>query len=337
MSFANLWYLAFFAPLALVAWRLLRRSRRAGLRFSAVPRLKAASSGWRTVAVKSAPYLLLAGLSLVILALARPRTRLAHDRRTVNSIAIAMTVDISQSMEGLDLTPPGVNFSKDTMRIAVVKKLFAEFVDRRPDDLIGLVTFGGYATTRVPLTADHEALVKVLKAVEIPRDSDEGLTAIGDGLAMAIARLKDAKPKTKIVILLSDGMNRTGAVQPAEAAALAAKLGIKVYAIGIGSKSVRTPYIVQDMFGRRVEYADTTYDERQLKSIAETTKGRYFPVSDREALASALEEIDQLEKTELEADVYERWDEHFALFLVWGALLTIAAVTLSVSATRRMA
>ncbi|MBO7483176.1 MAG: VWA domain-containing protein [Kiritimatiellae bacterium] len=348
MSFANPWMFLLALPLGFAAWRLIRRARRSGVRFSAVSRLPARAAGWRAKAAALSPFVLLAGLAALVVASARPRTPLAHERRSVDAIAIAMTVDVSGSMEALDLTPPGEKFSLETTRLAVVKKLFAEFVEKRPDDLIGLVTFGGYASTRSPLTADHAALLNVLKGVTIPPVSldemgrqiapDEQMTAIGDGLATAVARLKDAKPKSKVAILLSDGVSNTGAVEPDAAAEAAAKLGIKVYSIGVGTKARRTPIFGRDFFGRTViQYADMTFDERQLKSIAEKTGGRYFPVNDRDSLEEALEEIDKLEKTELEADAWDRWDEHFAAFLLAGAFLVFAAVSISMSAARRIA
>ena len=348
MSFANPLMLLFFAPIAVAAWRLLRRGRRSGIRFSAVGRLPAKAAGWRAQFAALTPFVLLAGLSLLTIAAARPRTSLVREKKSVDAIAIAMTVDVSGSMDALDLTPRGERFSRETTRLAVVKKLFAEFVGKRPDDLIGLVTFGGYASTRSPLTADHEALLNVLKGVEIPSialdaqgrviSEDEQRTAIGDGLATALARLKDAKPKTKIVILLSDGVSNTGAVEPDEAAAAAAKMGVKVYAIGVGTRASRTPIFGKDFFGRTtVQYADMTFDEKQLKSIAKKTGGTYFPVNDRDSLEEALKEIDQLETTKLDADVYNRWREHFVSFLLLGAILVLLAVSLSMSASRRVA
>ena len=348
MSFANPWLLLLSLQLGAAAWRLLRRGRKAGIRFSAVGRLPAKTAGWRAKVAALTPFILLAGLALLVVAAARPRSPLAHESRSVDAIAIAMTVDVSGSMDALDLTPKGERFSRETTRLAVVKKLFAQFVEKRPDDLIGLVTFGGYASTRSPLTADHEALLNVLRGVQISSvaydaqgraiSGDEQMTAVGDGLATALARLKDAKPKSKIVILLSDGVSNTGAVEPDEAAAAAKKMGVKVYAIGVGTRSRRTPIIGRDFFGREtVQYADMTFDERQLKSIARTTGGLYFPVNDREALVKALEDISELETTKLEADAYDRWEEHFALFLLTGAVLVLAAVTLSMAATRRMA
>ena len=348
MSFANPWFLLAFLPLGFAAWRLLRRGRRSGIRFSAVSRLPAKAAGWRAKVAALTPFFLIIGLAALTVASARPRTSLAHEKKSVDAIAIAMTVDVSGSMDALDLTPKGERFSRETTRLAVVKKLFAEFVEKRPDDLIGLVTFGGYAATRSPLTADHEALLNVLKGVEIPSIAvdaqgqaiarDEQMTAIGDGLATALARLKDAKPKTKIVILLSDGVSNTGAVEPDEAAKAAAKMGVKVYAIGVGTRSRRTPIFGRDFFGRpAIQYADMTFDEKQLRSIAKATGGTYFPVNDRDSLQNALEEIDQLETTELDADIYNRWAEHFVPFLLAGAVLVLAAVSLSMSASRRVA
>ena len=348
MSLANPWMLALLAPLCIAAWRLLRRGRKAGVRFSALSRVPAKSAGWRAKVAAATPFLLLLGLALLVVAAARPRTSLAREKKSVEAIAIAMTVDVSGSMDALDLTPKGERFSRETTRLAVVKKLFAEFVAKRPDDLIGLVTFGGYASTRCPLTADHAALLNVLKGVEIPSVAldaqgraiakDEQMTAIGDGLATALARLKEAKPKSKIAILLSDGVSNTGAVEPDDAAAAAAKMGVKVYAIGVGTRSRRTPIFGRDFFGRTaVQYADMTFDEGHLKSIAKRTGGAYFAVNDRDSLKKALDEIDQLETTTLDADVYNRWREHFAPFLLAGALLVFLAVSLSMSATRRMA
>lgn len=348
MSAANPILFLLTLPLVFAAWRLLRRGRKGGIRFSAVSRLPAETAGWRAKVAALTPYLLLTGLFLLIVAAVRPRTPLAHASRTVDAIAIAMTVDVSGSMDALDLTPKGAKFSRETTRLAVVKKLFAEFAEKRPDDLIGLVTFGGYAATRSPLTADHAALLNVLKGVEIPVVAldalgrpiagDEQMTAVGDGLTTALARLKDAKPTSKIVILLSDGVSNTGAVEPEEAARAAARMGVKVYAIGIGTKSSQTPIIGRDFFGREiVQYTDMTFDEGQLKAIAQTTGGRYFGVEDRDGLKNALDEISALETTRLEADAYDRWEEHFAGFLLLGVLLVLSAVSLSMAATRRPA
>ena len=346
MNFA--WPLCFLLtlPLAAAAWRMLRRGRRAGIKFAPVFRLPAKTAGWRARAANLAPWLFLVGAAMLVVAAARPRKALSQGQRNVDAIAIAMTVDVSGSMEALDLTPKGTRDYKT--RLDVVKEMFAKFVEARPDDLIGLVTFGGYASSRAPLTADHEALLHVLKGVEIPTtaydangrpiDPDEQMTAIGDGLAMALARLKNAEPKSKIAILLSDGVSNAGVVEPDQAAAAAEKLGVRVYTIGVGTHSRRTPFRAKDMFGRtQIAYADVSFDESQLKSIASKTHARYFAVNDADGLKTALEEIDSLEKTPLDRTVYQRWQEYFAPFLLAGVILLLVAVSLQMAASRRLA
>ena len=174
MTFATPLMLLLLLPLGLAAWRLLRRGRRSGIRFSATSRLPAKTAGWRAKLASLTPFILLAGLALLIVAAARPRTPLAHDKKSIDAIAIAMTVDVSGSMDALDLAPSGTDFRnpskklEEWTRLSVVKRLFAEFVEKRPDDLIGLVSFGTYATTVAPLTMDHEMLLHALKGVEIP-------------------------------------------------------------------------------------------------------------------------------------------------------------------------
>lgn len=336
---------------------MLRRGRRTGIRFSAVPRLPAKTAGWRARMANLAPFIFIAGAALLVMAAARPRKSLSHGRRNVDAIAIAMTVDVSGSMEIIDLTPreaerirTQADAERLPTRLDVVKKTFAKFVEARPDDLIGLVTFGGFASSRAPLTADHETLLQVLKGVEVPSsgvdprtgqpvDAEETMTAIGDGLATAIARLKNAELKSKVVILLSDGQSNTGAVEPDDAANAAAKLGIKVYTIGVGGNSGMALARMRDMFGRMQirQVRNDGFDEGQLKSIAKKTGGRYFGVRDEEGLKSALEEIDNLEKTTLDRTVYQRWREYFASFLMLGTLLVLVAVSLQMAASRRLA
>ncbi len=343
LTFATPLALLLLIPWLIAAFRLYRTGRRQGVLFAPASRLPARTAGWRVVAARIIPSLFLLGTLLLIIATARPRNTLARNNRSVDAIAIEMVVDVSGSMEALDLSPDN-NFSKT--RLDVVKEMFATFVDARPDDLTGLVTFGGYASTRTPLTADHRALQHVLKGVEIPKpqmdgngramNQEETLTAIGDGLATGVARLTDAEPQTRIIILLSDGESNTGIITPEQAAEAAAKTNIRVYAIGVGSNN-RTPFKTRDMFGReRISYANATYDETQLKNIASKTEGRYFSVRDNEGLKAALEEINSLETTKIDRQVYERYDEHFAPFLLLGALLAASALTLNMHLTRRM-
>lgn len=348
MDFA--WPYAFLMaiPLGIAAWRMLRRGRQSGVKFSAVGRLPPRTAGWRAHFANLLPFVFLFGAALLVVACARPRRPLNRESRNVDAIAIAMTVDVSGSMEALDLSPSGVRSLKDAKtRLDVVKELFAKFVEARPDDLIGLITFGGYAASLTPLTADHEALLQVLRGVQVPAlsfdangqpiDPDETMTAVGDGLATALARLKNAETKSRIVILLSDGVSNTGAVEPDDAAVAAAKLGVRVYTIGVGTHSSRTPFRAKDMFGREtVQYSNSSFDESQLKSIAKKTGARYFGVRDAKGLRAALDEIDSLEKTTLDRTVFQRYREYFPPFLLLGSLIVLAAVSLQMMASRRL-
>lgn len=338
ISFAHPLCLLLLAPIAFAVWRMLRRRRGGALRFSALRRIPASAKSWRTVLSAIAPWLMSVGMVSLAVAAAGPREPLARESKNVDAIAIVMAVDVSGSMEALDLTPKGVQFSKDTTRLAVVKKVFADFVSKRPDDLIGLVTFGTFASARAPLTADHATLLHVLEGVDIPDGEDEAETAIGDGLSVALLRIKDAKPKSKIIILLSDGLCNEGVVSPEQATASAAKMGVKVYTIGVGTKAAYAPRLVYDRTGRQyVRNYPAGFDEKQLKAIAKGTDGMYFAVNDREALENALAEIDKLETTPIEADEWNRWNEFFAPFLVAGTVCVFFAACFSMAAVRRMA
>lgn len=356
MTLANPWFLLFLLPLAFAAWRLLRRSRRTGIRFSALARLPAKTAGWRARVAALAPFVMIAGLALLVVAASRPRSPTARTGRNVDAIAIVMAVDISGSMSILDLAPPDVlrqiyelcrsgrRLSAETVarlkesdRLAVVKRVFAEFVKKRPDDLIGLVTFGTFAETRAPLTADHDALLEMLRKVEIPEINEETMTAIGDGLGMSLSRLEKAEPSSKVIVLLSDGVDNASAASPEAVAEIASRRGVKVYSIGVGIAAHFQPVVTQSMFGPRITTADATFDEGQLRNIAQKTGGRYFPVNDATALKEALEEIDRLETTPIETDAATHWNEHFAAFLLAGTLLALLAAMMSMISSRRLA
>ncbi len=370
MSFGSPWFLLLVVPLAFAGWRLLRYRRRTGIRFSAVGRLPARTSGWRAQVAAAAPFVLLAGLACLTIAAARPRTARDADgdetrqidRRSVETVSIMMVVDVSGSMAILDLAPEAVlakviqwqrtrhplTEAEEAQlarvnRLSVVKRLFAEFVNRRPDDFIGLVTFGTYANVLTPLTRHHKLLLEALKEVEIPEDSQ---TAIGDGLGLAVARFKESTSKSKVIVLLSDGQQTvTSSVKPEDVAEVAARQGVKIYTIGIGT-SMPVPFVAESRWAPGRKFIATTecvYDEAQLKSIAATTGGRYFSVQHREAaLQEALDEIDRLEKTKLEEDPLERaawqlWKDRYRGFLNVGVALVALSLLLSLAAARRLA
>ena len=332
-------------PWGFALWRLFRRGPRRALLFAPMHRLPLRTAGWRSVAARLLPALFALGALLLVVAAARPQTFFARERRTVDALAIAMAVDVSGSMEALDLTegtPTGPNAQT---RLDVVKSAFGRFIRQRPDDLIALVAFGGYASTRSPLTADHAALLQILKATSIPRNAvdeqgrtvsqEELLTAIGDGLATACARLQDAEPKTRIVVLLSDGESNTGIITPETAAETAAKLGFRVYTIGVGSTG-RAPFRVRDEFGReQIGYGEVTLNETQLRQIAEKTSGRYFNVRDAEGFRRAMDAINDLETTRITRNVYNQYNEKYLPFMALGTLLAAGSVLLNLFIVQR--
>ncbi len=341
-NFASPYYFLLVIPLAAAAWAVYARRIRRAMLFAPTRRLAGPRRTWRTAARAGLPLLYLAGLILLIIALARPQTVLSTTTQRSNAIAIQMVVDVSGSMEALDFSTR----ERYRSRLDVVKETFARFIERRPEDLIGLVTFGGFATSRVPLTIDHGALLHVLKGVQIPKpaltrqgqiaNNEELLTAIGDALATACARLEKAELKSKIIVLLSDGESNTGLIKPEEAMRAAKALGIKVYTIGVGSDGL-APFLARDMFGNSlIRQAEVHLDEALLKNIAATTGGHYFNVRDPKGLDQALNEINKLEKTKIQKNVFNQYNELFLRPLLAGLLLCVLAAGSNMLITRQL-
>ncbi len=345
-QFANPTAFLLLIPLAIASWRIYARHIHQGIRFAPMLYIPSQGKTWRTIAMQILPAIFLLGLLLLIIAMARPRTMLAKSHKTSNVIAIEMAVDISGSMEALDMSTKTATGYKYKTRLDAVKEAFKQFVDKRKDDLIGLVTFAGYTSTLAPMTTDHEALKHVIDGVQIPKQTfdqngninnqDELMTAIGDGLATACARIEDAKPVSKIVVLLSDGESNTGLFTPEQAIEAAKKLGIKVYTIGVGSTG-RAPFWATDRFGRKtISYAYVRLDEKMLRKIANDTNGLYFNVRDQKGLEKALKKIDKLETTKVEHDVYRQYNELFSYFIFSGALLVLIALMLNMMVSKRL-
>lgn len=323
----------FFVPWALAAFWLLRRTRQLALPFPGVAHLPRRKT-WRHALSVLPPYLFLAGLAVLIVGAARPRSELSKSRTTTDALAIEMVMDISGSMNALDLSPKDPHRRNRKTRLDVVKSTFTEFVKQRSDDLIGLIAFGGYATTRCPLTLDHETLFQLLEEVQIPMDSTdryETMTAIGDGLTMACARLAAVtNVKTRIVILLSDGESNAGLVTPEQALGVARQQGIQVYTIGVGSTGYAPAIVGRNPFGEEVvQNVRVSIDESTLKHIAAETGGIYYSVKSHEALKEAFQAIDTLQKTTLEQTVYLRYREYFRPFVWAGLVFVLLALLLS--------
>ncbi len=298
------------------------------------------------------PWMQAAGLLLVVLALARPQRGLREFRVRTEGIAIQMCLDRSGSMQALDFLLDGERVD----RLAAVKRVFRDFVvgreglPGRPDDLIGLIAFGGYAEAKAPLTLDHGALLQVLDTVHVARPitdargrivnrallEEETATAIGDALLMAVDRLKDAQAKSKVILLLSDGEQTAGIADPRQGAEAAKAFGVKVYSIGVGANG-SAPFPALDSFGRSVLVRQNLrLDEATLKMVAEVTGGKYFNAQDTQALFDVYAQIDRLEKTATEGRLYTEYRELYVWFLLPGLGLILAQAVLSATRFRSL-
>jgi Ca-activated chloride channel family protein len=263
-----------------------------------------------------------AALALVVIALARPQTGPRGKNRSVEGLDIQLVIDTSGSMRAQDFELGG----RRPTRLEVVKAVIEDFVMTRLDDRIGLVVFGTEAFTQAPLTLDHQLLQEFLKHIEISMAGDA--TAIGDGLATAVKRLKDTDSKGKIVILLTDGANNAGRIDPVTAAEAAKALGIRVYTIGVGSRG-KVPITING----RTTQVEVDIDEALLEKISQMTDGRFYRATDTQALIDVYRAIDKLEKTAARAPVRDIRRELFASFL-WPALILLG-LDILFGATRR--
>ncbi|HEY0513659.1 MAG TPA: VWA domain-containing protein [Thermoanaerobaculia bacterium] len=321
------WLLLLLALLPL-AWAHHRRSSLGALTYSRLPAAAGRPRGaWR---LHFPFYARLIAFACLVMALSRPQLGYAWEESLTQGIDIQLALDISGSMGAEDFQP------KD--RLTVAKQVVKDFVAGRPGDRIGLIVFSGAAMTRAPLTTDRDMLALLIDSVELNSLPDG--TAIGVALASAAARLKDSAAKTKVVVLVTDGGNNAGAIDPISAAALCKGLGLKVYTIGVGSTGpVPVPLPVQDpLTGRTVTrrfLMKVPVDEDLLRQIAQKTNGQFYRATDRESLQRVFGEIDRLEKTPLQVKRYVRYQEAFPP-LVWAGLalllLPLAAAGLQVTA-----
>jgi len=331
-NLANPAWLLLLLALPLLAWAHHRRSSLGALTYSRLP-AGPGKSGRRTRGAWRLHlpfYARLLAFACLVLALARPQLGYAWEESLTEGIDVQIVLDVSGSMGAEDFKP------KD--RLTVAKQVVKEFVAGRPGDRLGLTIFSGAAMTRAPLTTDRDMLGLIVDSVELNTLPDG--TAIGVALASAAARLKDSQAKTKIVVLVTDGANNAGAIDPISAAALCKGLGVKVYTIGVGSAGqVQVPLPVQDpVTGRTVTrryIMNVPVDENLLTQISQRTGAQFYRATDREGLRRIFREIDRLEKTPLQVKRYVRYREAFPP-LVWAGLalllLPIAAAGLQVTA-----
>ena len=274
--------------------------------------------------VRHIPFILrVLALSLIVVAIARPRSSEVIEKIDAEGIDIVLAMDVSTSMLARDFTPDRISASKD---IAI------EFIAQRPTDRMGIVVFAGESYTQCPLTTDRAALINMMKEVETGL-IDDG-TAIGNGLATAIGRMKDSDAKSRVVILLTDGVNNSGEVSPHMAVEIAKTYDIRVYTIGVGREGM-APYPVMTPWGVEVRNLEVEIDEDLLKQIADETGGRYFRANDNTKLAEIYNEINQMEKERTTVDSFPVYKELFGMYALLALLLILAELVLNWFVIRR--
>lgn len=311
-EFYSPWFLLLFLLFIPLLIRDLRKRKRSGI---TVPTTKNMNENQSFLFVlfllKISKYIILTSL---IIAMARPRTfTISDERDDTKGVDIILTVDVSLSMLAKDLEPD---------RLTALMGIAKDFVNERPNDRIGLVTYSGEALTKVPVTSDHQIVLEELGNLN-PLELQPG-TAIGDGLSVAVSHLRHSKSKSKIIILMTDGVNTIENSMPAQVAAeLAKNYGIKVYTIGIGTNGYALFPTSQDMFGDIIfSEQEVKIDEPTLRDIAKMTGGKYFRATSNASLAEVYNEINQLEKSDIKSSKLYNYQEYFRIFL-WIALVTL--------------
>ena len=263
-------------------------------------------------------------LVMIVIAIARPRSSTTMEKVDTEGIDIVLAMDVSTSMLARDLTPDRISASKD---IAI------EFISQRPSDRMGIVVFAGESFTQCPLTTDRASLINLMK--EVQTDLIEDGTAIGNGLATAVARMKDSDAKSRVVVLLTDGVNNRGEISPQMAAEIAKTYGVRVYTIGVGKEGM-APYPVQTPWGIEVQNVQVEIDEKLLSEIAESTGGRYFRATDNTKLAEIYGEINKMEKAKTTVDSFPVYQEKFGMFALLALLALLAELFMNWFVIRRL-
>lgn len=308
--------LLIFVPLI---WFFSRRRQQTALRFSDVQPLRQGNFSMRIMLYRLLPVLRILACVLFVTALARPQRVSAEREYQTKGVDIIIALDISGSMLAEDFKPEN--------RLVVAKQEAAKFIRGRENDRIGLVVFARKAFTQCPLTLDYEVLVRLLDDIQIGMISDG--TAIGMGLATSVNRLRDSDAKSKVVILITDGANNAGNIDPVTAAELSKTFGIKVYTVCIGRGGL-VPFPINDpLFGKRYVQAEVEIDEMILKRIADITGGLFFRARDTQALQEVYQKINELEKTEVNVKEYRSYEELFYFFLLPALFLLLAEILLS--------
>jgi len=313
--FANpeFFWLLLLLPLMLLWYWFWNKKSQANVTFSTTIAFKKMKS-WSDALYHLLFVLRMIAIALIVVALARPQTHSENAKTKItDGIDIVMAIDVSASMLSQDLKPN---------RFEALKKVASQFVKDRPNDRIGLVIYAGESYTKTPVTTDKSIILNALS--EITYGQIEDGTAIGMGLATAVNRLKESKAKSRVIILLTDGVNNTGFIDPQTAAELAAEYGIKVYTVGIGTNGMAlSPYALNADGSIIYRMQQVDIDEPLMKKIAQVTKGRYFRATNNQKLQQIYDEINQMETTKIEEFKYTEVDEKFRWWVLVAGLLLL--------------
>jgi len=310
----------------IILWHIKRQSKYVGYVTLSTTSPIGNLTSWRTLIYPWLPVLSALSFISLIFALARPQLSLKEEEVKAEGIDIVMVMDISSSMLAQDFKPD---------RLSVSKEVAKAFIDKRIYDRIGLVVFAGESFTQCPLTTDHRIVKDFLDGLQCGLLEDG--TAIGMGLASAVNRVKESEAKSKVIILLTDGVNNSGYIKPMTAAEIAKQLNTKVYTIGVGSRGQALSPVQRRSDGRYIfGMANVEIDERLLNEIAVLTDGKYYRATNEESLQQIYDEIDQLEKTEIEISVFKRYSEEYRPFALMALVLVLIEVLLRMTIFKTM-
>ena len=326
IQFANPMFLWLLLAVPLVAYFMFRRRREAAIKFSDISLLRNVRRSRRVKNRKILYVLRLLALVLLIIAMARPQAGKKTTEVSSEGIDIMLALDVSGSMKAEDFKPMN--------RLIAAKEVIKDFVQGRQSDRIGLVVFSRQSFTQCPLTLDYSVLLNFLEQVDFGMIEDG--TAIGMGIANAVNRLRTSEAKSRIIILLTDGINNAGEIDPLTAAQIAKTLGIRIYTIGAG-KPGKALYPIDDpTFGRRYVQIDNELDETQLTQVAESTGGKYFRAKSEDMLKNIYQQISELEKTKFKIKEYLQFDQFFPYFLIAAAIAVLLELVLRETLFRRL-
>lgn len=308
-----------------IIWYILKRKKRyAAIQVSNSFPFENSKKSWKE-RIEHLPFIIrIIALILIIIVLSRPQSTNSWQNVTSEGIDIVLALDISSSMLAEDLKPN---------RLEAAKTVAANFISGRPNDNIGLVVFAAESFTQCPLTTDHTVLLNLFGGIKSGIIEDG--TAIGLGLANSVSRIKDSKAKSRVIILLTDGTNNRGDIDPVTAAELAKTFGIRVYTIGIGTRG-KAPYPFQTAYGVQYQNIDVVIDEEPLKQIAGVTGGEYYRATDNNSLKGIYNEIDKLEKTKFNVKEYSKKNEEYRIFAIVALIFLLMEIFIRITVLRRI-